>query len=280
MNKEERISKAKETLDIIKAGRYISRYGQRIDVQSEIASSVTSSILYRENEFDNVLADAERKIKVLDYNTNIQVENISVLKSASALTSRKYKTGCLNFASAKNPGGGFLNGAQAQEESLALSSILYATQMKNFELYEHNHLRHSYLYSDHMIYSPDVVVFRNDEGDLLENPYLLSIITSPAVNIAAMKINKPEEMREAEATMLGRVNKILALFVHYGIRHLILGAWGCGVFQNKPEDIAALFARYLNPAGKYGRCFEQVCFAVYDKSKNLENISAFRKQFN
>lgn len=34
---------------------------------------------------------------------------------------------CLNFASAKNAGGGFLRGAKAQEESLARSSTLYAS---------------------------------------------------------------------------------------------------------------------------------------------------------
>lgn len=37
---------------------------------------------------------------------------------------------CLNFASGKNAGGGFLNGSLAQEESIALTTGLYPCQIQ------------------------------------------------------------------------------------------------------------------------------------------------------
>jgi uncharacterized protein (TIGR02452 family) len=177
------------------------------------------------------------------------------------------KTGCLNFASAKNPGGGFLSGAQAQEESLARNSASYPTLTKfQQEMYDYNRLRTTYLYSDYMIYSPDVVFFKNDADELLSQPFLMDILTSPAVNVGAIMQNKPEEMALVEPTMLSRIDKILSVFVLQKVEKLILGAWGCGVFRNKPE-------------GKYGKCFREIVFAVFDKSRNRENIRAFGDVF-
>jgi len=70
----------------------------------------------------------------------------------------------LNFASAKNPGGGFLGGGSAQEESLARSSGLFPCINQMQQMYETNRAYRSCLYTDHMIYSPRVPVFRDDEG--------------------------------------------------------------------------------------------------------------------
>ncbi len=278
MNRNIRVQKAQETLQIIENGCYTIN-GKHIDIQQKIADSASGSKLYRENEFDAVLASAAQKITELHFNTAIVVENATVLHGATLLTATGQEVGCLNFASAKNPGGGFLNGAQAQEESLAVSSTLYDTQLKNHGFYDYNRGRKTYLYSDHMIYSPGVVVFRNDDGELLHEPYQLNIITSPATNIGAMKTNNPEELQYAEAATLQRMDKLLALFVHYNIRHLLLGAWGCGVFQNDPAAIAQWFAHLLTGDGKYARCFEHVLFAVYDKSKNGDNIRVFKEVF-
>ena len=60
----------------------------------------------------------------------------------------------LNFASAKNPGGGFLSGAQAQEESLARASGLYLTLLQQPHYYEANRVCQTLLYTDHAIHSP------------------------------------------------------------------------------------------------------------------------------
>jgi uncharacterized protein (TIGR02452 family) len=223
----------------------------------------------------------ETEIAASSFQTVIQIKNCTAMQAGEELIKTGERTACLNFASAKNPGGGFLSGAQAQEESLARASSLYPALMKYFtEMYEYNRSRNTYLYSDYMIYSPDVVFFKNDEDKLLASPYLMDILTSPAVNISAMKQNKPEELPRAKETMLRRIDKILSVFVSQKANNLILGAYGCGVFQNNPEDVAQYFAGYLTGNGKYAKCFNKIVFAVFDRSKTQENIRAFERIFN
>ena len=189
--------------------------------------------------------------------------------------------GCLNFASAKNPGGGFLTGALAQEECLASASSLYLSlsQEKCMEMYEYNRSHKTCLYSDYMIYSPGVVFFKDDSGCLLETPYQADILTSPAVNIAAMSMTNPADLPYVEQTMLTRIDKMLAVFALHNVENLVLGAWGCGVFQNSPHDIARYFAAFLSGNGKYARAFLKITFAVYDRSSNQGNFNAFREVF-
>jgi uncharacterized protein (TIGR02452 family) len=99
------------------------------------------------------------------------------------------------------------------------------------------------------------------------------------VNIGAIRQHNAAELDYAEQTMLTRMDKILALFAKRDVENLVLGAWGCGVFQNSPHDIARYFAGFLAGNGKYAGCFRKVVFAVFDRSKNQENINAFRKVF-
>ena len=91
--------------------------------------------------------------------------------------------------------------------------------------------------------------------------------------------NRKEEILLAEQTMLSRIDKILSVFVMHKVDNLILGAWGCGVFQNNPEDVARYFAHYLKEGGKYINYFQTIVFAVFDKSINQENMTAFSKVF-
>lgn len=116
-----------------------------------------------------------------------------------------------------------------------------------------------------MIYSPDVVVFRDDAGNFLDEPYLIHVVTSPAVNIGAILSNKPEEMDQAEDVNLNRMDKMLALFANNGVKKLILGAWGCGVFRNDPVKMAGYFHHFLKEGGKYEGVFEQIDFAILDR---------------
>ena len=122
-----------------------------------------------------------------------------------------------------------------------------------------------------MIYSPNVPVFRDVNGELLSSKVNCNFITSPAVNKGAVKKNEPHLLHSVNSIMSTRIEKMLSLCVQEKQETLILGAWGCGVFQNEPEHIAELFHRHLN--GKFKNQFKHIVFAIY--SKNEKFIKAF-----
>uniref|UniRef100_A0A914X1B2 Microbial-type PARG catalytic domain-containing protein n=1 Tax=Plectus sambesii TaxID=2011161 RepID=A0A914X1B2_9BILA len=200
---------------------------------------------------------------------------------------------CLNFASAKNAGGGFLRGAKAQEESLARSSSLYAslTCPAAALYYEFNRAikPNRGIYSDHLIWSPNVVVFRDDDCSLLSQPFTVNFITSPAVNAGVYKrfapVNKKEEKNddnnyasdELNVTMRRRVRTVLATALERQQRCLILGAWGTGCFQNESDHVVDWFHEALT--GDFADCFERVIFAVLDDTADKKKLAVFLNRF-
>lgn len=190
------------------------------------------------------------------------------------------KIGVLNFASAKNPGGGFLSGAQAQEESLARSSALYKSLLKCPNYYEYHRSQKSLLYSDRMIYSPNCPVFRKDDGTLLEEPYLVDFITSPAPNAGAILKNQPQEAEKIQEVLYERGAKLLSLASYKGCDALVLGAWGCGVFRNEPSMVAQMFSEFLLANGQFKERFKSVIFSVFDLTKETKIFTEFFSQFS
>jgi len=172
------------------------------------------------------------------------------------------KVGCLNFASAKNPGGGFMRGTMAQEESLAYSSTLFAS-IGSSPMYRHNreNLHHG-LYSHSMIVSDGVVVFRDSTFALLEpaDLFTVTVITAPAVNVRVTT----EHNLVVQATMRERAHRVLWLAVVHGITTLVLGSWGCGVFGGSITFIADLFMELLTTRPEFTNRFVRVIFSTTD----------------
>ena len=166
----------------------------------------------------------------------------------------------LNFASAKNPGGGFLNGAMAQEEALAASSGLYNTLLRHEIYYSGNRNCGTMMYTDHAIYLPDVVFFRDENFHLLDKPVLASVLTLPAVNLGQVRL-KGEDVQTAKSVMKARMRLSLAIFASQQERYVILGAYGCGVFRNDPIEIATWWRELLEDEG-YGRFFKITSFVL------------------
>lgn len=192
--------------------------------------------------------------------------------SFQAASAYKYPL-VMNFASARHPGGGFTTGARAQEEALCRSSTLYASLItdKAAEMYLYNEENKISVYSDYMLFSPNVLVFRDANLDLLSQPFMTAVATVPAPNRSAWARNESDET--IEKVMTHRIRVMLRWAIKNGNRSLVLGAWGCGVFRNKPEDVAWYFKKVLVDEG-YGKCFDEVCFAVYGR-EDSPNLKAF-----
>ncbi len=270
MKKTTNAGLARQTLEIIRNGMYQVNNIQ-IDVSERVDFSVKNTITYSPEQLDKLI---EKTPTGETFTTELSVENQRTIEAIQQEKSG-LKIGVLNFASAKNPGGGFINGASAQEESLARSSSLYAT-VKDSEMYTFNRSQSTFLYSDYMIYSPEVLFWMNDQGNLLEKPLVADVITAPAPNKNAMlQNNRPDEISRIEATFRIRIEKMLALALEQKIECLILGAWGCGVFRNDPEFVALCFHEMIE--GKFKNRFKKIVFAISNRVGKDECFLAFER---
>lgn len=257
---------AKDTLDILAKKYYINEHNETIDIENELEVSKKGTILYSPEQLSEM---TEAAMPETHFETHFETWKCSSLKAILQLAEEEdqEKLMCLNFASAKNPSGGFINGAEAQEESLARTSGLHESLLQAWDYYTIHRAMESCFYTDNMIYSPKVPVFRKDKGELLTKPVLCNFITSPAVNAGVVKKQEPERAGEILDAMDVRTDKMLSLALHQGNEVLILGAWGCGVFKNDPQEIAGLFKKYLQ--GKYKNKFKRVVFAVLTKKEEM-----------
>jgi len=274
MKRDTRALMAKQTVAICDTGFYVAPSGARVTIGEDLDRAKAGTILYPPEKPPASKGD---KSKV---STRFEVRNETTFQALARLAaSGGGHSACLNFASAKNPGGGFLNGSLAQEEALACASGLYPCLLKAPEYYERNRANRSALYLDLVIFSPFVPFFRGDSGALLEKPILASVITAPAANAGAVAQNEPHNLRHIEPTMRRRTELVLNIASLQQVDRLVLGAWGCGVFRNDPKLVAAIFSEYLKPPGKFAGVFGEVVFAVYDRSEDLATYRAFAERF-
>lgn len=266
---------ARETLAIMEKG-YYEVDGKRVDIRGQQEASVKGSFLVTPGQGEELLAACAQAVSSGERQTELTVWNGSTVDAILRLKAEGKDPAVLNFASARNPGGGFINGAMAQEESLAASGCLYETQLAHEEYYQKNRACKSMMYTDHAIYSPDVVFFRDGSFRLLVHPVTASVLTLPAVNMGQVK-RKGEDAKTAEAVMRRRMKLSLTIFAKQNCGHLILGAYGCGVFRNDPEQIARWWKELL--AEDFPGVFRSVVFAVLDRSAAGSCIGAFEKIF-
>ena len=138
-------------------------------------------------------------------------------------------------------------------------------------MYEDHRQRISSDSTDWAIYSPDVPVFRSDDGTNLDSPWLLSFITCAAPY--APSVGQP-----ASGDLLQlRIHRVLEIAQAYGYTDLVLGAWGCGAFANDTKRTAMDFREALE--GTFQGVFSQVVFAITDWSAQRKFLGPFRDVF-
>ncbi|WEH38356.1 TIGR02452 family protein [Streptomyces sp. AM 2-1-1] len=264
---------ARETESIVHEGRYRTPSGNEADVARATAAALSGTRLYGPEPVAVAALDSHRA-------TAFEVTGESSLRAARRLSEEgPDEVAVLSYASARNPGGGYLNGARAQEEDLCRGSALHATLLRAPEYYAHHRAHRSAFYTDRVIHSPGVPVFRDDRGTLLEVPCAAGFLTSPAPNAGVIRRQTPEEAHRVPAALARRAERVLEVAAACGYRRLVLGAWGCGVFQNDPAQVADAFAGLLTDAGRFTGHFDRVVFGILDRAPDSATRAAFARRF-
>ncbi|KAI8626586.1 hypothetical protein F5Y19DRAFT_221058 [Xylariaceae sp. FL1651] len=169
----------------------------------------------------------------------------------SATPHAKVKVGILNMASPLSPGGGFLNGATSQEESLCMSTTLLPALRDEF--YRLPELG--------VVYTPDVLVFRS------ASPLTSASASAPAsasaegkdpksdrwfvdvVSAAMLRLPETEDGRYASPAdrelVARKMRAVMRVFAAKGCTRVVLGAWGCGAYGNPTSEVAEAWRRIL-----------------------------------
>ena len=265
--------KAREVLNIIDNKGYQNLNEEWVDLSDSLTHTINNTLTYNPESYALLSSELPKSAK----QASIEVTDETTQIAASRLVAE----GCddpvlLNFASARNPGGGFLNGAKAQEEDLSRCSILHASLVTQSEYYTKNREQNSMLYTDYAIYSPRVAWFRTKSRNMPDALFHASVITSPAPN-ANQAFRRGESIENVESTLLRRSKQILQIAREHGHKTILLGAWGCGVFGNDPTMVAKTFKHWLE--GEFAGSFDRVVFAVYDRTKNKKVYQSFKDCF-
>ena len=144
-------------------------------------------------------------------------------------------------------------------------------------MYPAHRALHDPMYTSWMIWSPGVPVFRDDAGALLEEPFACAFLTAAAPNAGVVLEREPARAAEVREVMRARAPRSLAVAALHGHTHLVLGAWGCGVFRNDPAVVAAAYADELG--GAYAGVFEEVVFAIFDPTAERRFLRPFEDRF-
>lgn len=273
-NRDARKQIAEDTLQILQQGYFKTPKGETIDIRTTQQFAEDNTKVYTPEDSDALLENTI--FEAQEQPTEIAVTRQTTLDAVRSLIQEgRQNVLCLNFASARNAGGGFLGGSQAQEESIARSTGLYNCQQKASSYYEVNRKLKSCIYTDYMIYSPQVPILKDEEGRNHDQLMTCAVITAPAVNAGVVKQREPNRLSEIETVMRRRIKKVLAIALQHQHKTVVLGAWGCGVFQNDPNDIARYFKEILEEDFK--NRFTKIVFAIY--SRNERFITPFLEQF-
>jgi uncharacterized protein (TIGR02452 family) len=259
---------ARQTEEIVAAGSYRAPGGHEVSVAAAVAVAREGTRMYGPGPLEVPPVESA--------DTSIEVTGESSLEAARRIAG---PVAVLNFASARNPGGGYLNGAQAQEEALCRASALYTCLAGVREFYDHHRAHRDPFYTDRVLHSPAVPVFRDDRGRLLDEPYTAGFLTAAAPNAGVILRTAPARAAELPRALAVRAERVLETAVVAGYRRLVLGAWGCGVFRNDPARVASAFRTLLGPGGRFADSFDHVAFGILDRTKDQMIRQAFERVF-
>ena len=273
MERDENIAIFKDTEELCKTNSKL--------VESIKKSTLTQKLILERDKLP------EQNKKLYENCAKVVVSKKRTFEAASSYKGRHVAVH--NFASASNPGGGVVNGARAQEECLCRCSGLYFnlnTPRMLDGFYRPPRNEHNPIHNDDIIYTQNVTVFKKDiaKPQLMEETdwYDVDVITCAAPNLRSQPSNSYNSgdgnnhivIKDKDLLSIHekRLRRILEVAISEGCDTIILGAFGCGAFQNNPE-VVALANR--NVIKDYLYAFKNIEFAIYCSPKDERNYKIF-----
>ena len=275
--KEQNIAVFEDTMNWIK---------HELALSAAVKNSITHTVLYPAQQMPDLPESSNRsktKVTVTPQRTFEAAQDLLIRYPGS-------RAAVLNFASATNPGGGVTRGSSAQEEALCRCSTLYpclTTTELDKGYYQFHRDLSDVRYTDACIYVPDIKIIKTDTDSPKRLPetrwQAVDVICCAAPNLREKPYNRmnPGEGRAIKVSnneLLDlhrqRARKILSVAAANNVDCLVLGAFGCGAFQNDPNIIAQA---YRNIFPEFDGYFRVIRFAVYCPPHDRTNFDVFRR---
>ncbi|MBQ9432709.1 MAG: TIGR02452 family protein [Synergistaceae bacterium] len=193
----------------------------------------------------------------------------------------------LNFAASTHPGGGVKKGSYAQEESLCRCSTLYPSLLTDYAMkrFYYYHIENcDWRASDTCIYSPDVVIVRDDKYLLCDRLRPSDFVKLDVITCAAPHVFREIEVSDEDlySMHVSRAKNILRVAAYNGVDIFVSGAFGCGAFHNDPKLVARAWHEAMK---EYGGKFDLIDFVIYVSDfeairyRGETSLHAFRNEF-
>ena len=280
--KEMRADIFQNTIALVNQGFYITESGRKIVLDNDRMFSGTKFYSKQFNVCDIPAINGRTTIEVVD--TDCMLEGIRLLDE-------DYRPAVLNMANRSTPGGGVLNGAGAQEETIFRRTNIFRSLYQFAPSAEDYGIRKSSLQypmdrNFGGIYTPSATVFREEESDgfrLMEEPRKLDFISVAGMNRPDLNPNGMIIDRLVEP-IRHKIRTILRIGLVHGHDSLVLGALGCGAFHNPPAQIARLFHEVLMEK-EFADKYRHISFAILEDHNSHQrhnregNYLPFKREF-
>jgi uncharacterized protein (TIGR02452 family) len=216
---------------------------------------------YCKNELKGIYPDKSIKYKYKninienkEYNTEIIVLNMDCIEVGLELKKKGYNPVILNLADYNFPGGCVDLGSGAQEESIFRRTNYFQTLNLETNFYPLN--------GTDIIYSPKVHIIKDTDLNYIYKIETLSFIAGPGLRNPYL--TEENKINETDKNILkDKIRNILN--ISYKYNHIpVLGALGCGAWQNPPEEVAKIYKEVLE---EYKGVFEKIIFSILENTK-------------
>ncbi|MCD8028366.1 MAG: TIGR02452 family protein [Erysipelotrichaceae bacterium] len=273
MKKQRNIQILNDTLNILENGSYI-KDNHKVELHMNHKDMQEIQVFLPE-DIDKLSISS---LKNTNHDCTYSCENIDALSLAKNKQNED-KVLVLNLASATEPGGRTRKGASAQEENLCQrTSLLLSLESEDAQkYYEYNKALKTRMGSNAIMISPNVEVIKDNSFELLGEPFEIAVMScgAPMIRLGLEGLSQ----EEYEALLYKRIQGMLKIANLQNYHHLILGAFGCGVYGNDAAIVSDIFYKAIQDFN-CNQLFDSIDFAVLCSPKKDYNYKEFRRNFS